>query len=357
MKSSHPWPGVLLCALVFSLAYLVSAFCGRFWTGFNPLTPALLAILLGVLLGNAVPLSPALKPGIAFCLKSILRLAIVLIGLQLSLIEVGQLGALGLPVVLLAVLAGLIGVEVLGRLLKLPLRLVYLLAAGTSICGVTAVVSTAPVIEAEEREVAYAVANVALFGLLGTLIYPYLVGSWFGSGKACGLFLGTAIHDTAQVMGAAASYKALSGDDLGFASATVTKMTRNMLLALVIPYFAWRVRRQDPKGAHGPPLLPGFLLGFLALSLLRTWGDYTLSQSSQTLALGLLPAALWKSQLAFWGKTVGGTWLVGLALVAVGLGLKLETFRGLGLRPFALGLGGASLVGMTSFFAIRLLSP
>lgn len=331
---------------------------GRLFTGFNPFSPAVLAILLGIVIANLKPPGPRYQAGIAYCLKSVLRVAIVLIGLQLSLLEIGQLGALGLPVVAIAVLTGLIGVELMGRLLKLPLKLIYLVAAGTSICGVTAVVSTAPVIEADEREVAYAVANVTLFGLLGTLLYPYLVGVLFVGGKACGLFLGTAIHDTAQVMGAAASYKAITGDELGFATATVTKLTRNLLLALVIPYFGWRVRRDSLREgkaeSKGPPIFPLFLVGFLTMSLVRTLGDYSLAQ--QGAVLGLISAATWKSLLMFWGKTVGATWLVGLALVGVGLSLKLDSFRGLGLKPFVLGFVGAILVGVSSYLSIRLLT-
>lgn len=355
---SKIWPGVVYCASVFALAYLSSRLLSQLLPGFNPFTPAVVAILLGILIANLKPPGPRYRAGIAYCLKSVLRVAIVFIGLQLSLLEVGQLGALGLPVVAIAVLTGLLGVELIGRLLKLPLKLIYLVAAGTSICGVTAVVSTAPVIEADEREVAYAVANVTLFGLLGTLAYPYLVGFLFASGKACGLFLGTAIHDTAQVLGAAASYKSITGDEIGFATATVTKMTRNLLLALVIPYFGWRVRRDSLREGkaetQGPPLFPAFLMGFLAMSMVRTLGDYSLAQQGSV--LGLLSAASWKSLLAFWGKTVGATWLVGLALVGVGLSLKLDSFRGLGFKPFVLGFLGAALVGLSSYLSITALA-
>ena len=127
-------------------------------------------------------------------MKRVLRFAIVLIGIRLSLFEVGELGATGLPVVLVAVVTGVLGVEVLGRLFHIPPKLAMLLGAGTSICGVTAVVSTAPVIDADEGEVAYAVANVTLFGLVGTLVYPYLVPYMFPLGKQCGLFLLSLIH-------------------------------------------------------------------------------------------------------------------------------------------------------------------
>jgi uncharacterized membrane protein YadS len=105
--------------------------------------------------------------------------------------------------------------------------------------------------------------------------------------------------------------------------------------------------------ANRPPLLPGFLVGFLLMSCVRSVGDYTLVEYGR--ALGLLSAENWEFVLHFVGKVVGSTWLVGFALVGVGLNLKTEIFRGLGLRPFVLGFCGALLVGLVSFFTIHLL--
>ncbi|MFA5507936.1 MAG: putative sulfate exporter family transporter [Vulcanimicrobiota bacterium] len=349
-------PGVALCAAIFAAAFWLSGVVERAIDGFNPFTASVLAIVLGVVVANTFKPGPRYAPGIGYCLKNVLRIAIILIGIRLSLMEVGELGAAGLPIVAIAVATGVLGVELLGRLFKIPHKLALLLGAGTSICGVTAVVSTAPVIDADEGEVAYAVANVTLFGLLGTLLYPYLVPYLFPLGKQCGLFLGTAIHDTAQLMGAAVTYKDLYNEETGFATAAITKMTRNLFLALIIPYYAWRTRdqRSSEVGAKRPPLLPPFLIGFLLMSCLRSLGDYTLNTQGQ--ALGFLSSETWSNLLDLVGKEIGSTWLVGLALVGVGLNLKPEIFKGLGIRPFLLGLSGAVLVGATSFLAIKLLA-
>jgi uncharacterized integral membrane protein (TIGR00698 family) len=348
-------PGVALCALLFAAAYWASAVLGQLIEGFNPFTASVLAILLGILVANTIKPGPRFAPGVKFCLKKVLRFAIVLIGIRLSLVEVGELGTTGLPVVFVAVLTGVLGVELLGRLFHIPSKLAMLLGAGTSICGITAVVSTAPVIDADEGEVAYAVANVTLFGLVGTLMYPYLVPYLFPLGKQCGLFLGTAIHDMAQLMGAAATYKDLYNDETGFATAAITKMTRNLFLAVVIPYFAWRTRHEVRAEAEGerPPILPAFLIGFLLMSCVRSVGDFTLE--AQGMALGVMNGDNWAYLLHFVGKVLGSTWLVGFALVGVGLNLKTEIFRGLGLRPFILGFCGALLVGLASFVTIKLL--
>jgi uncharacterized integral membrane protein (TIGR00698 family) len=349
-------PGIGLCVAIFSVANALSSFAGQAISGFNPFTGSMLAIVGGILVANIFKPGPLYASGVRFCLKNVLRFAIVLIGIRLSLVEVGQLGAAGFPVVVAAVLTGVLGIELLGKVFGLPPKLAMLLGAGTSICGVTAVVSTAPVIDADEGEVAYAVANVTLFGLLGTLIYPYVVPYILPIGNQCGLFLGTAIHDMAQLMGAAATYKDLYGDEAGFATAAITKMTRNLFLALVIPYFAWRTRETRVGKDHGakrPPLLPAFLVGFLGMSCLRTLGDSTLLSSG--LALGFLSPERWTYLLHLVGKVIGSTWLVGFALVGVGLNLKTEIFKGLGLKPFGVGLLGALLVGLTSLLTIKLL--
>ena len=342
--------------VIFALAFWVSKIIERTLTGFNPFTASVLAILLGIIVANVFRPGRFFAPGIDFCLKNVLRLAIVLIGLRLSFFEVAQLGVTGFPVVLVAVLTGIFGIELLGRLFGIPKKLAMLLGAGTSICGVTAVVSTAPVVDADEGEVAYAVANVTLFGLLGALAYPYLVPYLFPIGKQCGLFLGTAIHDMAQLMGAAATYKDLYSDETGFATAAITKLTRNMFLALVIPYFAWRTQEERVEAdseLKRPPVFPGFLIGFLAMSLLRSAGDFTLESSGR--ALYLMPTETWRHLLHLVGKVIGSTWLVGFALVAVGLNLKVEIFKGLGFRPFILGFCGAILVGCMSIVTINVL--
>ena len=122
---------------------------------------------------------------------TILRLGIVVVGIRLSVFDVLKLGFAGLPVVLAAILTGLLFVTWFNRKLGLPPRLGTLIAAGTSICGVTAIVSTAPAIDADEREVAYAVANVVAFGLFGMLTYPYLAHALLPTSETIGLFLGT----------------------------------------------------------------------------------------------------------------------------------------------------------------------
>jgi uncharacterized integral membrane protein (TIGR00698 family) len=319
-------------------------------SGSSPVSGVPVAIVLGLLLRNVVGLPAALAPGLKFCVTTVLRLGIVLVGIRLSAFDVVRLGAAGLPVVLAAVGAGLIFVTWFNRRLGLPPRLGTLVAAGTSICGVTAIVSTAPAIDADEREVAYAVANVVAFGLFGMLVYPYVAHATLTGSETVGLFLGTAIHDTSQVVGASLTYRQMYADDVVLRVATVTKLTRNLCLAAVIPLLTWMHFRRTHAGQHAlrkavswRALVPSFIIGFVAMAVLRTVGDATL-QSTGT-AFGIWQAEAWNrltTQVGdFWASRV----LLGTAMAAVGLSTSFAVFRGVGARPFAVGFAGAVVVG------------
>ncbi len=319
-------------------------------SGSSPLSGVPVAIVLGLLLRNLLPLPDALAPGLKFSTTTILRLGIVLVGIRLSVFDVLKLGIAGLPVVLAAITTGLVFVTWFNRRLGLPPRLGTLIAAGTSICGVTAIVSVAPAIDADEREVAYAVANVVAFGLFGMLTYPYLAHAVLGSSEAIGLFLGTAVHDTSQVVGAALTYKQIYSDDVVLRVATVTKLTRNIFLAAVIPLLTWMHMRASSDDARGAKkiswksLVPGFVIGFLAMAVVRSLGDATLGSGGR--AFGLWDAGTWASLT----KQIGDYWasqiFLGTAMAAVGLNTSFSVFKGMGLKPFAVGLAGAAVVGI-----------
>jgi uncharacterized integral membrane protein (TIGR00698 family) len=307
------------------------------------------AIVLGLLLRNAFGLPSVLAPGLKFCVTTVLRLGIVLVGIRLSAFDVARLGVAGLPVVLAAVTAGLVFVTWFNRRLGLPPRLGTLIAAGTSICGVTAIVSTAPAIDADEREVAYAVANVVAFGLFGMLVYPYVAHTLLAGSESVGLFLGTAIHDTSQVVGASLTYRQMYADDVVLRVATVTKLTRNLCLAAVIPLLTWlhfrqAHRTQQHTTALGwKTLVPTFIIGFVAMAIVRTIGDATLQSGGA--AFGVWRDADWAAltnQIGdFWASRV----FLGTAMAAVGLSTSFAVFKGVGARPFAVGLAGALVVG------------
>ena len=346
----------------FSLADVLghAMLAARGLTGASPISGVPVAIVLGLLLRNFLPLPKTLAPGLKFCTTTLLRLGIVLVGVKLSVVEMARLGAAGIPVVLAAITTGLVFVTWFNKRLGLPPKIGTLIAAGTSICGVTAIVSTAPAIDADEREVAYAVANVVAFGLFGMLVYPYLAHALLPGSAAIGLFLGTAVHDTSQVVGAALTYRQIYADDAVLRVATVTKLTRNLFLAAVIPILTWMHRKDghDDSAAQKAAtnwrsLIPSFVIGFVAMAIVRSIGDTMLGNGQ--LALGVWDKAGWSALTSLLGDKVGAQWLLGTAMAAVGLNTSFSVFKGVGLKPFAVGMAGAVVVGVVGFVMAALL--
>lgn len=362
------FPGL---AAAFALAWLAQILATRAgawvlaWQGVDPVGRASpvssisVAVVLGLVLSNATRLPGLLRPGIDFARNKILRLGIILVGIKLSVIDVLKVGLLGVPLVMILVAFALFASLWLARRMDVSSQLGSLAAASTAICGITATLAVAPVVEADEKEVAYTVANVTLFGLLGMLVYPYLAHAFFGElPGAAGLFLGTAIHDTSQVMGAAISYREVFGDERALQVATVAKLTRNSLLVAVIPLLAWLHARKGARRAGEKRSLasffPVFIFGFLALSLLRTAGDVGLEGGG--LALGIFTEAAWGE----WGRLLGeriSSFALGAALAAVGMSTRLSVLRGLGPRPFVVGFSAATLVGLVSLVLSALVGP
>ena len=359
-------PGVGLALGIMLVALLLSDLIGRWVLSFqgidptgkaSPISGVPVAILTGLLIRNLVGLPESFKSGLHFCVTKILRFGIIFVGIKLSFLDMLKLGAWGIPIVMIAIASGLLFVTWFNKFLKLPERLGTLIAAGTGICGVTAIVSTAPVIKAEEKEVAYAVANVTLFGLVGMLLYPYLAHFLLHTSEQIGLFLGTAIHDTSQVVGAALTYKEVFQDEIALKAATVTKLTRNLFLAGVVPLLAFYYLKKQTGEANTSvnikKLFPIFVLGFVGMALVRSLGDATLQNYGT--AFGLWNSDAWKGLTAQVGEVWGSRYLLGTALAAVGLSTSFSVFRGVGLKPFAVGFAGALFVGLVGFVMALLL--
>jgi len=236
-------PGIVLAATLAWVAESGAQVVGARLLGYakSPISGVPVAILLGLLVCNTAGLPASFKSGLRFCATTLLRTAIVLLGLRLSLGAAAGIGWQALPIVALCVLAALVLVPVIGRWAGVPPRLAALISVGTGICGVTAVVATAPALKAEEDEVSYAVACVALFGLAAMLVHPWIAQWVFAAdARSAGFFLGTAIHDTSQVTGAALTYAGRFQAPEALNVATVTKLLRNLCLAGAIPLVAWR---------------------------------------------------------------------------------------------------------------------
>jgi uncharacterized integral membrane protein (TIGR00698 family) len=354
-------PGlVVVVALAWSSIGL-SEYIGVNLLGFekSPISPVMLALLFGLVIGAIVSIPTTFTPGIRFAVKKILRFGIILLGIRLTIFDVFKLGAIGVPIVMICILGALLITTTISKRLQLPERLGTLIAVGTSICGVSAILATGPAIDADEKESAYAVAVITVFGLLATLFYPYIVNAVFaGDAVRAGLFLGTSVHDTSQVVGSATVYADVFGQSLALDVATVTKLVRNVFMALVIPFMAFYYGRRTRAQASGESkktnilkLFPLFILGFLTFAALRSIGDAGINLGGS--AFGLWTDNSWSSLIST-VKTWAGNFLI-IALAGVGLSTNFQSFKGLGFKPFFVGLVSALAVGGVSFIAITLL--
>lgn len=321
-------PGLLAAALI-ALAARAATLILPPW-----IVEAPLAVFAGLAMATAGT-PAAWAPGLAFALRWLLRGGIVLLGAQLSLDLLAQVGgAVVLALVGLVSFALALAV-LLGRALGVPPRLALLLGVGTAICGNTAIVTVSPVIGASGRDTSYAVTTITVFGTVAVLLYP-LIGVLAGmSEPAFGVWAGMAVHDTSQVV---ATASAAGGTALAFA--TVVKLTRNLLLAPVVLILGALAgdagpARGDPRSGRARRLaaaVPVFVWGFLALAALRSAG---LVGEELATAAGTLSRAL-----------------ILVALAALGLSTPVRSLPALGARPFLLGFALATTTGLVAFVAI-----
>lgn len=346
-------PGLLLALVLAVAGQFLSDFIGVELMGLpkSPISAIMMAILLGILIRNTLSLPERFRPGIRFGLVRVLRFGIVLLGIRLSLAEAGAIGLQSLPVIIGTVSAALLIVTFLARKVGLSGRLGTLIAVGTSVCGATAIVATAPAIGASDDEVSYSVACITLFGVIAMLVYPF-AGYWIFSGDAvaAGLFLGTSVHETAQVAGAGLVYQQYYTDPEALDVATVTKLVRNLGMLIIIPLMSIIYHRNSAQAGQAPKwwtMIPLFVVGFAAMSLLRTIGD------SGDKAFGFLEPATWNSVVDVTKQAA--EICLAVAMAAVGLGTSIKGLRSIGLKPLAIGLFSALLVGGVSITLIKIL--
>jgi uncharacterized integral membrane protein (TIGR00698 family) len=250
-------PGMALAGGIATVAFVV-----RNIHGMAVFSPMILAIVIGMAFHNIVGTPSLARPGIAFSLRRLLRAAIVLLGFQLTASQIASVGSRGLLIVALSLTASFAFTVWIGRALEVDRKLTELIAAGTSICGASAIIATNTVTKAHDEDVTYAIACVTIFGSIAMFAYPVLPGLLHLDSQAYDLWSGASIHEIAQAM--AASFQ--NGQRAGEIG-TMVKLARVMLLALVV--FALSMRsRISALGASGktvkPPVLR-FVFGFVTL--------------------------------------------------------------------------------------------
>lgn len=303
-------PGLGLTAAITAMAYLL-----RQIPGVATFSPMILAILIGLAYHNVVGTPAAAKPGVVFAMRRVLRLAIILLGLQLTATQVVAVGPAGLVIILAAVGGTFIATTWIGRWLGVSPALTQLIAGGTSICGASAVVAVNTVTGASDEDVTYAVACVTIFGSIAMFSYPALLPLLHLSHHAYGLWAGASIHEIAQVV--AASFQV--GPDAGDFG-MIAKLTRVMMLAPVVLTLGALAARGIGAGggASAKAPIPWFVLGFLALVVVNSLVAFPpVFKTDMGLATNVL---------------------LSMALAAMGLETDIRKLTARGFKPFLLGL-------------------
>jgi uncharacterized integral membrane protein (TIGR00698 family) len=358
------WLGVMLpgICLAFMLAWagsVLADYLGRvahYTAGASPISPVTMAVALGLIVRNTIGVPKTYEPGLRLCLRTILRIGIVMMGLTLSIVTVGHDVIVALPVMIGCITVAMVSVSLITRAMGLPRRLGTLIAVGTSICGVSAIMATAPVIEADENETSYAAACITIFGLLAMITYPFVGHEIFATSKQAGMFFGTAIHDMSQATGAGLAYaQQYKGED-AFHTAVSVKLVRNLFMSILIPLAGIHYHRgsQGTKRVQQKwhQIVPLFVVGFLLMACIRSVGD---AGDATGKAFGMIDRSRW--------NTVGVTakllvpWVLATSMASVGLGTGIAKLRGLGWKPFSVGFAAALLVGGVSAALIHLLAP
>jgi uncharacterized integral membrane protein (TIGR00698 family) len=303
-----------------------------------PISPVLIAMLLGLAATNlraSAARSARLAPGAGYAAQRVLRVGIVLLGAQLSVADVVDVGAGALVLVVVCMATALAVVAALGELMGIDRRTSVLIGVGTAVCGNTAIMATAPVLNADSRRVSYAVGTITLLGTLGLLLLP-IAGRLLDLGDATfGLWAGLAINDTSQVVAAGTAYSDEARD-----VATVVKLLRNAMMAPVLAMVALAVARRDaarsPDGgrvaAGVRKAVPAFVVAFMVAVLART--------------VGLVPDVVAEA-----AGPVASIMIV-VAIAGVGLTTRLGQIRTVGARPFVVGaMAAATLVGLAYLLA------
>jgi len=344
-------PGIILAFVLYSLSQGFNNIIGIELLGYekSPISTAMIAILIGIFFGNIFKVRNIMTLGLNFTQNYILKLGIICLGIQLKPFEFLEFGKISIPLIIICIISVLIVVKLIIKKLKIPRHMAYLISIGSTVCGTTAIMATAPIIKAQKNEVSYAIANITLFGILSMLIYPYFANFYFDSDPLkIGLFLGTSIHETSQVAAAGLIYDQQFGSPETLNIATVTKLIRNTFLVIMIPLFAYLYNRGQvqEKNYSLIKIFPYFVLGFIAMIIFRNIGDHIFLETANS---------------KNWAETInyiqfGTKIFLTMAMAAIGLSTNLKDLRSMGYKPFLVGFIAMSTVGIVSILTIEFYS-
>ncbi len=341
-------PGIILAFVLYTLSQGFNNIIGIELLGYSksPISTAMIAILLGMIFGNIFKVRDSIQKGLDFTREYILKLGIICLGIQLKPFEFLDFGKIAIPLIIICIVSVLIVIKLLIKKLRIPTRMAYLISIGSTVCGTTAIMATAPVIKASKTEISYAIANITLFGILSMLLYPYFANLYFdGESLLVGLFLGTSIHETSQVAAAGLIYEQQFNSPETLNIATVTKLIRNTFLIIMIPLFAFLYNRgQSIKKDYSIiDIFPFFVLGFVGMIIFRNIGDQTFIFQNKDEWIEIIDIIKMLSKIS-----------LTMAMAAIGLSTNLTDIKSMGLKPFVVGFIAMATVGIVCVLTIEI---
>lgn len=314
-------PGLILVAVITASAYGL-----RHIPFVSQLSPMISAIFVGMLFANVVGINGSAASGISLSGKRLLRIAVALLGLQISFEQLSDIGVTGVGLAAFGLGATFLFTLWAGRLLGVDRQLTHLLAAGTSVCGASAIAATNAVTGADDEDVAYAVACITLFGTIAMFLFPVLALVTGISDHTYGLWIGLSVHEVAQVVGAGFQGGPEAGE-----IAVVAKLARVLMLApliICLSYLFSRSQKQTSGKSTQVKLVPFFIVGFMVLAVLNS--------------LEIIPHIVHEPIVTITPV------LLTAAMAALGLGTSVSKLKQHGLPPLLLaGIASLFIAGLS----------
>lgn len=325
-------PGILLCLLIAVPSWLtVSLF-----PALEVIGAPVIAIILGMIITLFLKKKDKLAKGITFTSKKILQYAVILLGFGLNLATIGQVGLTSLPIIVSTIATSLIISFIMYKLLKIQSKTATLIGVGSSICGGSAIAATAPVIDADDEEIAQSISVIFLFNVIAALIFPTLGGMLGMSDTGFALFAGTAVNDTSSVTAAASTWDTLHGTDgMVLEYATIVKLTRTLAIIPITLVLAF-VRMRKEKKANSDSqtkvslkqIFPMFILYFVLASVITTIVTAVLANNPEGLSAANSVFGFLKQLSKFF---------IVMAMGAIGLNTNIVKLIKSGGKPILLG--------------------
>ncbi|MGB9813317.1 MAG: YeiH family protein [Thermovenabulum sp.] len=294
-----------------------------------PLSSLIIAIIIGMIIKNFIPMPSSTQKGIRFCAKKILRLAIIFLGFKLSISQVLKVGPSAFITILVSSTSTIIFTVWLGRIMGVPLKRALLLGSGVSICGASAVAAVDAIIQSKEEDAAFAIGAVTLFGTIFMFLYPALHGLLDIPDMFYALWAGSSIHEVAQV---AAASVAASGQFKAMAS--TVKMIRVLFiipLTLILTFLPWNNNVRE----KGKITIPWFAILFFVMVLVNSFAG--------------LPKNVVMVLITF------DNWIMTAAMAGLGLDLSFSSMVNIGARALVLGAVSSAFISILSAIVIGII--